>query len=628
MNDRGPEQEAARIAICEDERIVALDIKTFLVRSGSSVVGVFSSAEELLENMARINPDLVLMDINLEGDMDGVEASRELFERWSVPVIFLTAYADPSTIERAKLSQPFGYVIKPFDERDLKTALTIGLYRSSMERKLKASEARYRGLFEAGLAAVFLVDGNGTVTEGNRAYEVLAGGRSSLKELIADSDSHALLMRSLADGKAYGPVEMDFRGGSDGAVPVLLSAAPLHSFGQERSLIQALDISDRKSLQDQLNRAQKMEALGRLAGGAAHDFNNIITAVLGYAKLLRYDINGAPELAAELDGIEEAAKRAATLARQLLVFSRTEAGGASSFRLADSVTELERMLSRLVGEDVSVRIHPGEGDFVRADRTRIEQVVMNLVVNAKDAMPHGGCITIATGLASTGSELSGAFGPIPPGNWAYLSVEDEGTGIGPEILPHVFEPFFSTKDPDRGTGLGLSTVAGIVRQADGHIAVKSSPGSGTAFTVYFPPVADMEGNQSACVSCELRRGAGETILLVENDGSVRTLLETLLERAGYTVMSAGNPGTALLLTEGAARKPEILITDVVMPLMRGPELAGRLRQVVPGLGVLFTSGRPEDADMPLPQRAAFLAKPFDEAALLDALGGLLDAGTR
>ncbi len=613
----------AKIAICEDERIVALDIRTFLQRNGYDVVGVYASAESLLASVEATRPELVLMDIHLEGPMDGVEASALLMERWSIPVIFLTAYADSPTIERAKRTQPFGYVIKPFDERELKTAITIGLYRSGMEQRLRRSETRYRGLFEDGLAAVFLAGTDGAIHEGNKAFRDLATGCASIDGLIRDSGALSELWQALRGGAAYGPVELALSAKDGRTVQALLSAAPLRVLEQGFYLFQAIDITERKSLQDQLNRAQKMEALGRLAGGAAHDFNNIITAILGYGKLLRDDLGDNPRIGMELDGIEDAARRAAVLARQLLVFSRTEAGGASVFSLGALILELERMLGRLIGEDVFIRMRPGEGDHVRADRSRLEQVVMNLAVNARDAMPKGGKLSLSTGRVTLSEPIEGAFGPIAPGNWAYLRVSDEGEGIDPAILPHIFEPFYSTKAPDRGTGLGLSTVAAIVRQADGHIELTSELGRGTTFTVYLPCI-DAEADAAAGVDRpRYQEGAGELLLLVEDDSSLRALLETLLERAGYAVLSAGNPGSALLLAENAAKPPALLVSDVIMPLMRGPELAARLRSFLPELRVLLISGKAEELTENALPGSAVLAKPFAEEELLSAIHALL-----
>jgi signal transduction histidine kinase/DNA-binding response OmpR family regulator len=608
----------AKLAICEDERIVALDIKTFLSRNGFEVTGLYPSAEELLEAVETARPELVLMDVHLEGPMDGVEAAARLYERWSIPVIFLTAYADASTIDRAKLTQPFGYVIKPFDERELRTAITIGLYRAEMEGRLRDSEARYRGLFKGGLAALGLFDAEGRLIEANRAFETLAPGCVREEQLLPDPDVRAVLRATLAEGRVFGPVELELAG--LGARAIVSAAAAEGSDGSS-FIFQALDVSDRASLQSQLQRAQKMEALGRIAGGAAHDFNNIITAVLGYAKLLRDDVSGRPELNEELDGIEEAARRAAILARQLLVFSRSESGEPGVFSLGEAVAGLERMLARLAGDDVRLRIHRGEGDVALADKGKIEQAVMNLAVNARDAMDGRGRITVATGAKRFDAPTDLTVGRLEPGVWAFVRVDDEGSGMEPELIRRIFDPFFSTKAPDKGTGLGLAMVADTMRQAGGGVEVQSELGKGSSFTLYLPAAAAVAAAPSGLVA-ELPAGKGGLILLVADDAELRSVSERLLERGGYEVLAADGPGSALIIAERERRPVVALITDLAMPLMRGDELAERLRRDRPGLPTLFMSGYADEAGPALPG-SAMLPKPFDQAELLRALAALL-----
>ncbi|MFH2113173.1 MAG: ATP-binding protein, partial [Spirochaetota bacterium] len=359
-----------------------------------------------------------------------------------------------------------------------------------------------------------------------------------------------------------------------------------------------------------------------------------ITAIMGYARLLRMDEKAGLEDKAELIGIEEAAKRAANLARQLLVFSRGESSVPSVFSVADLVRELSRMIERLIGQDVSIRMRIGDEPCrIRADRSKIEQVVVNLVVNARDAMPSGGRITISTGSITLAHEERGVFDLTPPGRWSYITIADEGEGIDPQIVPKIFEPFFTTKAPGVGTGLGLSTVAGILRQAEAHLALHTVLHSGTRFTVYLPWV-EGEGGESAAEPDKTGRpegaltrksGRGETVLLVEDDDSVRAIIETVLDRSGYRVVAADNPGTALLLAERSDQVPDVLVTDVLMPLMRGPELAARLRAILPSLPVLLLSADAGELQASeLEPDYIRLAKPFKESDLLVALRSLLD----
>jgi len=651
----------ARIVLCEDERIVALDIQAFLQRNGYTVPAIYAAAEDLLREAGETKPDLVLMDIHLQGAMDGIEAAAILLERWAVPVILLTAFADGPTIERAKLTHPYAYILKPYDERELKTAISIGLYRASMERRLRRSEERYRGLFEESIAATMLVESGGKILESNRAFARLASGISTIQEFLHDETESELLVGAMLSGACYGPSEVRVRRSDGRESWALLSAAPMElPDGTSAYQCQAVDVTERKTLMDQLIHAQKLSAMGRFAGGVAHDFNNVLTAVMGYTHLLRSDFETEGRGLEELDGIEQAAKRAAALSRQLLMFSRRDETKPSAFKLSDLARENERMLKRIVGESAHLVVRAFEGDdCVLADKSRIELAVVNLVANARDAMPEGGRIVLATGVVRTESENPGAIEPIPAGDWSFIEVADEGTGMSPETRARLFQPFFTTKSPDRGTGLGLSTVVGIMRQANGHIALSSSLGSGTTMRLMFPRSGSAEQPQpeeNGTPAVAQRRKPEmlplfntrrNTVMLVENDDSVRAIIEALLDRAGYRVVSASHPGEALLMAENTMNAPDILVAGCIMPLMSGPELALRLHSTFKDLPVLYLrsaeaetayegTGEPKSCGQPFTSfherqaaqgvpAQAYLDKPFREEDLVGAIDILLRA---
>ncbi|HUW68971.1 MAG TPA: response regulator [bacterium] len=623
----------ARIAICEDEYIVALDIQAFLKKNGYEVSGIFASAEDLLASMDANRPDLVLMDIYLQGAMDGIEASSILNERWDIPVILLTAYNDNEMIERAKLTQPYAYILKPYDPSELRTALSIGLFRAAMERRLRTSEQRYRGLFEDGIAAAFLVGTDGAIMESNRAFKTLAPGAGRVGDFFADDDDAGGLLNAIRDGTPFRLREVRVRHGDGRDAWALFNAVPIRlSDGTAAYQCQAVDVTERRTLLDQVVHAQKLSTIGRFAGGVAHDFNNVLTAVLGYVRLLRSDFEDEGRSIDELDGIEQAARRAAALSRQILVFSRRDDVDPTLFRLSGMLLGLEKMLKRVIGDGAAlvVRADDTNANLIRADRTRIEQAVVNLVANSRDATPVGGRILVAAGTATLEAASQGVIGPIPAGTWGYIEVEDEGTGIDPAVLPQIFEPFFTTKSPERGTGLGLSTVMSIMKQAGGHIVLTSRVGAGTTVRLLFPleaggdsPEADLS-TQHASRDGRNSMGSGRTVLLVETDDSVRAILQALLDRAGYRVVCSSHPGEALLLAEKPELRPDILVSDMTMPLLDGPGLAMRLRASIAGLPALFLrSHEGEGTELVKSPIDACLEKPCSDDELLSSIDKLL-----
>ena len=399
----------------------------------------------------------------------------------------------------------------------------------------------------------------------------------------------------------------------------------------DRMLTYIRDITEQKRLEEHLRQSQKMEAVGRLAGGVAHDFNNMLTIINGYCDLTLDGLRPFDPIHENVVEIRKAAERAALLTRQLLAFSRKQILAPRSLNLNEVVTESEKMLHRLIGEDVEIRIvlDPKLGEIM-ADSSQVEQLIMNLAINARDAMPQGGLLTLET----RNFDLDGVDGGhapdtpnLTPGRYVMFAISDTGDGMDAQTKAHVFEPFFTTKEPGRGTGLGLATVYGIVQQSGGHIAVASEPGAGTTFKVYLPRVEaavrlPAEKNASA-------PGCGtETILLVEDEDMVRTLACRILRSCGYNVLEARNGGEGLLMCEQHPGAMHLLLTDVVMPRMSGRELAQRLRSLRPDLKVIFMSGYTDDVVLRhgvLSLDAEFIQKPFASADLVARVRAVLDA---
>ena len=369
-----------------------------------------------------------------------------------------------------------------------------------------------------------------------------------------------------------------------------------------RHLFVLRDITERRVLEDQLRQAQKMEAVGQLAGGIAHDFNNLLTVIAGYGEIARRRIGAGPGVN-ELGEIQRAAERAGELTRQLLAFARRQVLEPVPLDVNRVATGLAPMLSRLLGETIEIAMLAGdELPPVLADRVQLEQVVINLAINARDAMPGGGTLAIETSFSD---------------GHVRLAVSDTGSGIEPELLERIFEPFYTTKEVGLGTGLGLATVHGIVTQSGGRVDVVSSPGMGSTFTVLLP-AADASLEPASEPAERPRIGGDETLLLCEDEDGVRKLLELVLRGAGYTVLSAAGPEEGLALA--ARHAVDALVTDIVMPGMSGLELADRLAP----LRALFISGYSSEAAGGLPGGSAFLEKPFDHGALLAAVRALLD----
>jgi PAS domain S-box-containing protein len=390
-----------------------------------------------------------------------------------------------------------------------------------------------------------------------------------------------------------------------------------------------VDITERKQLEGQLQQARRMEAVGRLAGGIAHDFNNLLTIIKGYTELGLTRAKNHPELRADLERIEDASERAAGLVRQLLAFSRRQVLQPKMLDLNGIVVGLDKLLRRLMDEDIEMKTMVCKNlGTIKADPGQVEQVIMNLVVNARDAMPDGGRLTVET----ENVELDGAYArdhaTVRPGRYVMLAVSDTGVGMSGDTIAHIFEPFYTTKESGRGTGLGLSTVYGIVKQSGGYIWVYSEPGEGTTFKVYLPRVDGPAEALPTTKAAGADRAGTETILLVEDEPQLRELTRTVLSARGYSVVEALNADEAERLAEQYGAKIHLLLTDVIMPGISGRELAKRLSARHPAMRVLYMSGYTYNVIAQggtLERGVAFLQKPFTPSALIEKVREVLDA---
>jgi len=384
-----------------------------------------------------------------------------------------------------------------------------------------------------------------------------------------------------------------------------------------------------KELEERLRHSEKMEAIGTLAAGVAHDFNNLLTTIIGYSELALSRLPSIDPLRKDVEEIHAAGGRAASLTRQLLTFSRKQVVQPQSLDLGEVVLGIEKMLRRMIREDIHIVVEAGEDPaWIKADPAQIEQVLLNLAINAKDAMPDGGTLTIRTSLSDPPPALAGEDSSAHPGKYVSLLVSDDGCGIDPKTLAHIFEPFFTTKEVGKGTGLGLATVYGIVRQANGEIQVESAPGEGSTFRIWFPRQEKEEIPRPAAPAAETTPAAcSETILVVEDSDMLLGLVRTILEGEGHRVLTASDGDEALRVLREFQGTVGLLLTDVIMPKMNGWELVERARALKPEVKVLFMSGYPEkdvDADGSLSTREPFLSKPFSPKVLKEKVRGILE----
>ena len=410
---------------------------------------------------------------------------------------------------------------------------------------------------------------------------------------------------------------------------VELSSIPILWGGRGATLNFARDITEQKKLEAQFLQAQKMEAVGRLAGGVAHDFNNLLTVINSHSQLALLELREWDPLRERFDSIQKAGERAANLTRQLLAFSRRQVVEMKVLDLNALLRDLEKMLHRVIGEDIELETSPGAGlGRVKADPGQIEQAILNLVVNARDAMPSGGKLTIETGNEEVDPVFAAKHMGLKPGRYVRLSVSDTGIGMPPEVKERLFEPFFTTKEKGKGTGLGLSTVYGAVKQSGGEIWIYSEPGLGTTVKIYLPEVEEpLEAAKRKPAGEKMPRGQ-ETILVVEDEDEVRKLAVGILFRQGYRVLEASHGGDALLMMEQNREPIQLLLTDVVMPGINGPDFARRMKFVYPDLKVLYMSGYADNIIFQhgiLDQAMAFLQKPFSIERLTGKVREVLDA---
>ncbi len=605
---------------CDDD--VQLSIRV-LDKAGYAIhPHVVATSEQFGRALSSGNYDLILCDYRLPGWNGGDVLSMVRDSGRELPVVLVTGtLGEETAVEMIKLGA-VDFVLKQRLSR-LPLAIQRALREKQIREERKRAEERlhlFGRILESSTEAVAILTPEGHFSEQNAAHQALT--EYSIEELR--SHTPALLVGEAAFQEhwlgvlAGGPMEQESRIRTKSGREKTVEASVFSITGDAGQVLCIVaivrDISERRRLQVQLQQATKMEAVGRLAGGVAHDFNNLLNVIIGYSELMLERRNSGEFLERGAREIRKAADRAAGLTRQLLAFSRQQVLEPKVLDLHDIISEMKDLLLRMLGEDVELVVTPAEDlGRVRADPGQIGQVIMNLAANSRDAMPQGGRFMVETANFVVDEAFAAEHANMPPGPYVLLSVTDTGSGMTPEIRSHIFEPFFTTKEKGKGTGLGLATVYGIVKQSGGYIWVYSEPEQGATFKVYLPRVDALpERSQPVLAPAASCRGS-ETLLVVEDEEGVRILVRDYLQMNGYTVLEAGHGEEALRIACEHSGAISLMITDVIMPGMNGRELAERMAILRPAMKVLYMSGYAETAVYRkgvLEPGAPFLQKPF------------------
>lgn len=572
----------------------------------------------------------------------GAEGSRWTFGYYGLALVYLPSMLLPLLLMKMRdavvKEQIFvglaGLTVAPV-LYTVRVAL-MGKRQQAVSEALESSESRYRQLFDRNMAGVFRSTVKGKLLDFNDAFAQMFGytreelSNMSSRELYYGGDDERLRLINERRDDPTKQFEVRYKR-KDGNPLIAVQNITIQKDKNGEETIEGtlIDITRRQALEEQLRQAQKMEAVGRLAGGVAHDFNNLLTVITGYSQMQMEETHKGTSLHDHATQIYEAAQRAAGLTRQLLAFSRQQVLQAQVVSLNSILQTMEKMLSRLIGEDIRVRtVCCKEPALVKVDPAQIEQVILNLAINARDAMPKGGLLTLETDRAELDETYTKDHPWVTPGHYMRLTVSDNGVGMDQKTMARIFEPFFTTKETGKGTGLGLSTVYGVVKQSGGHINVYSEVGIGTTFRLYFPVIDKQVADpRDATSKIHPEKRGLETILVVEDDQPLRELARSILASQGYKVFATGSADEARMICQDEEVKIDLLLTDVIMPQVSGKEVATMCAGLVPGIKVLYMSGYTSDVIMHhgvLEEGLSFLQKPFTPVALTAKVREVLD----
>ena len=633
-----------RRALVVDDEPVILEVLAELLEEDGFSVATAADGKSALALVTSESFGVAVIDKNLPGDVDGLAILRELRQRAPLTrVIIHTGYSSTASAIEALRQGAFDYIVKPTDNLLLVERIKRAWESYAVEIAHTELFATYDALFDVIPGVVWFRTEAGLLSRiSHRGANLLGYDTDELVgssyEVLLDADSadgaaHWAFKERRSGGRATRrlPVTLRTKAGEKRVFEISSAAAydvidGATDPGHRGTLGVGWDITDQCNLLAELQQSNKMDALGRLAGGVAHDLNNILSVVAASVEFAR-DAATITEAERDLQEIELATERAAALTRQLLLFSRNETVTPKPIRLGEVLKTVQGMLTRLLPADIDLEVDTAADlGIIKADRGQLEQIVVNLVVNARDSMADGGRLSISARNISVEEEYADAVPNLWPGEFVMLAVSDSGQGMTREAREHLFEPFFTTKKAGEGTGLGMSIVYGIVRQASGYINVYSELGLGTTIKIYLPRIVEEPDSQRPGPSHQRYLGS-ETVLLAEDDDAVRRIARRILEESGYRVVEAANGAIALAAWK-AVDHVDLLLTDAVMPELSGPKLALELRRMQPDLPVVYMSGylgALAQRERMLTDRAVFVAKPFTAAQLLQSIRELLDA---
>jgi two-component system, cell cycle sensor histidine kinase and response regulator CckA len=610
-------------------------LRTLLSGQGYTLAFATNGADGLAK-AAELVPDLLLLDVMMPG-MDGFEVCRQIRANTllaEIPILLITALDDRQSRLKGIEAGADDFISKYFDATELRARVRT-IIRLNRHRRLLLERMKFERVIEFSPNGVLLVTGDGLIALLNPAIEHMLGvtkrdeilGQSVMRFISEESTNSFIgfLQEAVAAPTYARRFEIDMVRLDGTVFPAEIDIGHLAWDDGALAQIAVRDITESKQLQARLFQAQKMESIGRLAGGVAHDFNNLLTAIIGHTGLA---LESLPATAPERDdllAIERASQSAANLTHQLLAFARKQLIAPRILDLNELILTMDHLLRRLIGENIQLITRPGANlGLVQADPGQIEQVIINLAINARDAMPEGGQLIIATENSTIDPSEYRQYPEIRTGDYVVFSITDTGSGMDESTRAHIFEPFFTTKEAGRGTGLGLATCYGVISQHGGNIIVTSAIGKGTSFRIYLPLVAgSAEALPERAINEPLPRGS-ETVLLVEDEEMVRQLTARLLQGLGYDVLVTSDGEEALALVQQTAAIIDLVLTDIVMPKMGGLALARHLKAHDPTITVLFMSGYIEHSMTDTQPEADLLQKPFSTSDLARSIRRALD----